>query len=328
MALFVCHTGENSKLIILRCITARLLVCRRPDKFTLKIKTMKKIFTTFLSLFVVVGAWAQSADTTYWRTEGVFSVNMSQVSFSNWSAGGDGSVAFDLGFNYSADYARDKTLLQERIELAYGLNNTSSKGTRKTNDKIFLSSLYGHKIAPKWYLSILMTFNTQFAKGYDYDTDPKTKLSSFMAPAYFSLGAGFTWTPKSWFSATFSPATWRETFVRDSELSAAGNFGVDPGKHHLTSFGANVRGEVTYEFLPNMTVYSRLDLFSDYLHKPQNVDVNWNTQITMKINKWFAANLNFTMVYDDDIKIAQSDGTSGPRLQIKEVLGIGIQARF
>ena len=101
-----------------------------------------------------------------------------------------------------------------------------------------------------------------------------------------------------------------------------------PGKHLLSSFGANLKGEVKYEFLKNMTVYSRLDLYSDYLHKPQNIDVNWEVQINMAINKWFSTTLTTNMVYDDDIKIVQKDGSKGSRLQFKEVLGVGVQFNF
>ena len=86
----------------------------------------------------------------------------------------------------------------------------------------------------------------------------------------------------------------------------------------------NLKGEVKYEFLKNMTVYSRLDLYSDYLHKPQNIDVNWEVQINMAINKWFSTTLTTNMVYDDDIKIVQKDGSKGSRLQFKEVLGVEV----
>lgn len=283
----------------------------------------------FAALLLAAGVTAQEkADTTYWTLEGVAGINLSQVSLSNWAAGGDGSMAFDLMFNYSADYKRDRHLWQNRLELAYGLNNTSSNGTRKTNDKIYLSSTYGYRVAKNLYLSGLLTFNTQFANGYDYSGDEPVFMSQFMAPGYLSVGAGLTWTPKRWFTATLAPATWRGTFVTDTRLSDTGAFGVDPGRRLLSEFGGNLRLEASYEFLPNMTVYSRLDLFSDYLRKPENVDVRWDVQLQMKINKWFSANLTLNSIYDDDIKIPQKDGVAGPRFQFKEVLGIGLQARF
>lgn len=149
-----------------------------------------------------------------------------------------------------------------------------------------------------------------------------------MAPGYLMIGAGVTWMPKKWFTMTFTPATWRGTFVTSSRLSTEGAYGVDPGKRLLSEFGGNLKLEFNYEFLPNMTLYSRVDFYSNYLDKPQNVDVRWDTQINMKINRWFAANLNLNLIYDDDTKILQKDGRQGARIQFKEALGIGLQAAF
>lgn len=300
------------------------------NKTSKKYTFMKKIGLLILSFLFIGNITAQeSADTTKnWTLKGVAGANMSQVSLSNWSAGGDGSIAFDLMFNYSADYKKDRHLWQNRLELGYGLNNTTTNGTRKTNDKIYLSSMYGYKVAKQWYLSAFTTFQTQFAKGYNYDVSRDVYISRFLSPGYLSVGVGATWTPAEWFTLTLSPATWRGTFVRDDMLSDAGAFGVTPGKHLLSEFGGNAKAEVKYEFLPNMTLYSRLDLFSNYLENPQNVDVNWDIQIQMKVNKWVSANLQLNMIYDDDTKIPQKDGTSGPRLQFKELLGIGMQVTF
>ena len=74
--------------------------------------------------------------------------------------------------------------------------------------------------------------------------------------------------------------------------------------------------------------YSRLDLYSDYLHKPLNIDVNWEVQVNMIINKWFSTTLTTNLMYDDDVKIAQKDGTKGSRVQFKEILGVGVQFNF
>lgn len=289
---------------------------------------MKRIALFILCLAAAGAATAQPSDTTYWTRTGVAGINLSQVALNNWSAGGDASVAFDLNFAYSLDYKRGKALWNNRLEMAYGMSNTSSLGARKTNDKLYFNSTGGYKIAKAWYASAFVTFNTQFANGFDYNTTPPSLLSQFMAPGYLTAGAGFTWTPAAWFTATLSPAAWRGTFVLDDALSDAGAFGVEPGNNMLSEFGASASMEAKYEFLPNMTVYSRLGLYSNYLDKPQNVDVNWDTQLTMKINKWFSANLSLSMIYDDDTKITRKDGTSGPALQFKEVLGVGLQVNF
>ena len=137
-----------------------------------------------------------------------------------------------------------------------------------------------------------------------------------------------TYDPGKIFTVVLSPAAWRGTFVLNDRLSDEGAYGVDPGKHLLSSFGANLKGEAKYEFLKNMTVYSRLDLYSDYLHKPLNIDVNWEVQINMIINKWFSTTLTTNLMYDDDVKIVQKDGTKGSRVQFKEILGVGVQFNF
>lgn len=290
----------------------------------------KGIYTLFLVIVtgIILPAIAQPGMDTTWKRGGSLGINLNQVSLSNWAAGGDNAVGFNLQFNYFANYRKARHLWNNQLELDYGLNKTKSDGTKKTNDKIYLSSVYGYELVKNLYLSGLMTFQTQFAKGYDYSTDPRTYISRFMSPGYLLVGAGLTWTPKTWFTATLSPATWRGTFVNSDILSDEGQFGVTPGKHLFSEFGANLRMEARYEFLKNMTIFSRLSLYSNYLKKPQNVDVNWDVQLNMAINKWFTALVTTSMIFDDDTKILQKDGSKGARLQFKEALGIGFQVTF
>ncbi len=292
---------------------------------------MKKFLATTVLATCLLSTVLQArekADTTYWKGNGTAGINLSQVSLTHWSAGGDPAIAMDAFFNYESEFKKAKHLWQNRIELAYGLNKIAENGTKKTNDKIYLSSTYGYAIAKSLYLSTLISFNSQFANGYNYDVSRTEYISRFMAPGYVLVGEGLLWTPKKWFTATFTPFTWRGTFVCSSRLSNEGAFGVKKGKNLLSEFGGNLKLEFNYEFLPNMNVYSRLDFYSDYLHDPQNIDIRWDIQLNMKINKWFAANLNMNMIYDNDILIADKNGHKAPRFQFKEVLGVGFQVSF
>lgn len=271
---------------------------------------------------------AEISKDSCWTTEGYAGIKLSQASFSNWATGGNNALAFDLQGTFQADYKKEKHLWKNRIELGYGLTNTKGEGSKKTSDKIYLNTNYGYEIHKNLYVSALGNFLTQFAKGYNYAVSRDIFVSKFMAPAYLMTGVGLTWTPKKYFTAIFTPATWRGTFVTDKRLSDEGAFGVKPGKKLLSEFGANLKLECNYEFMKNMTVYSRLDLYSDYLRKPQNVDVNWEIQLNMTINKWFSATLTTNLVYDDDILILQKDGSKTQRVQFKELLGIGLQYNF
>ena len=77
-----------------------------------------------------------------------------------------------------------------------------------------------------------------------------------------------------------------------------------------------------------MTIYSRLEFYSNYLEKPQNVDIFWDVLLNMKINDWFSTNLSTNLIYDNEVKIVQKDGKAGPRVQFKEILGVGLQITF
>lgn len=265
---------------------------------------------------------------TLWKTDGSIGLKLTQVNFTNWANGGENSFAFDLQGFYEADYKKDKHLWQNRLELGYGLSRLAKQNARKANDKIYLNSNYGYELSKNLYVSGLVNFQTQFAPGYNYDGDAPEMVARFMSPAYLTVGAGITWTQAPYFTLTFSPVTWRETFVLDDYFASQGSFGVTPGKHTLAEFGAMLRMEVQYEFLKNMTVYSRVECYSDYLRKPQNVDVNWEVQLNMQINKWFAATFTTNLVYDDDVKILKKNGKKSPGVQFKEVLGVGVQFSF
>lgn len=291
-------------------------------------KQLVSIAFLFMGVGILSAQTEPIKEVSPWTREGYAGLKLTQVSLTNWAAGGDNSVAFDLQGAYQANYKKGKHLWNNRLELAYGLNKTGEDGVKKANDKIYLNSNYGYSIAKNWYASAFTTFQTQFSSGYDYKVNRDISVSEFMSPAYLTTGLGFTYEPNKIFTVVLSPASWRGTFVLNDRLSDEGAYGVDPGKHLLSSFGANLKGEVRYEFMKNMTVYSRLDLYSDYLDKPQNVDVNWEVQINMAINKWFSTTLTTNLVYDDDVKIAQKDGTKGPRVQFKEILGVGLQFNF
>lgn len=286
-----------------------------------------------ISVLTTVINWSAGATNHFsrdssWTYGGNGGLNLSQVSLSNWASGGENAVGFDVLFNYNADYKQNKHLWQNRLEMAYGLNQTESNGTKKTNDKLYFSSTYGYEMAKNLYLSALLNFNTQFAKGYDYKTEPRSYISRFMSPGYLTTGLGITWNPKAWVTATFSAISWRGTFVDSKILSEEGAFGVKAGEHLFSEMGGNLKVEMKYEFLKNMTIYSRVDLFSNYIEDPQNIDVRWDVQLNMTVNKWFSANVTTNMIYDNDTKIAQKDGSKGPRLQFKESLGIGFQVTF
>ncbi len=57
-----------------------------------------------------------------------------------------------------------------------------------------------------------------------------------------------------------------------------------------------------------------------------------NYNLLMVVNEYVKANIGMRLIYDDDIKYKEEiDGvqvTKGPRVQIKQMLGVGIQYKF
>ncbi|HNS16609.1 MAG TPA: DUF3078 domain-containing protein [Bacteroidales bacterium] len=285
----------------------------------------------FVLAFVVLVFWghAQNADTLVgpWKNGGKFALNFSQSSLTNWAPGGQNSLALNSFFNYFADYAKDKSLWENRLDLAYGFLKEGEADIRKSDDKIDFSSKYGMKATQKLYYAALLTFKSQFSEGYNYPDD-SVVISRFLAPGYLTVGLGMDWKPVDYFSFFLSPATARWIIVTDDDLSNIGAYGVDPGDKVRTEVGAMARLEFLKDILKNVNLKSKLELFSNYLDQPQNVDVYWDNMFVMTINKYLSTSLNLTLAYDDNLRITDKDGKTGPRTQFKEVFGIGLTYGF
>jgi hypothetical protein len=263
-----------------------------------------------------------------WKTGGLFTLNIGQGNQSNWAAGGDDfsfSLASYLGFY--AFYKKDKYSWDNTIDLNYGLLNTTSLGTRKNDDRIDLLSKVGYGLTPKINLTGLVNFHSQFSRGYDYTgTNSKELLSTFLAPGYVLVSLGLDFKPVDGLSIFVSPITSRWTIVENDSLSAKGSYGVTPGKKVKNEIGAFV--SITYiKNLNKIISYNgRLDLFSNYEHKPQNIDLLMNNVFAAKISKVLAANLELDMIYDDDVKLFGKNHS--PALQLKSLIGVGLSVKL
>lgn len=264
-----------------------------------------------------------------WKTGGVFNFNVGQGSQSNWAAGGDDftfSLASNLGLY--AFYKRERYSWDNTLDLNYGLVNTTSQGTRKNDDRIDILSKVGRSLTSKLDLAALVNFHSQFSRGYKYNGDgTKELLSNFLAPGYLLLSVGLNYKPVDGLSIFVSPITSRWTFVINDSLSAKGSYGVTPGKKVKNEIGAFA--SITYiKNLNKIISYNgRLDLFSNYEHNPQNVDVMMNNMFAAKLSKVLTASLELDLIYDDDVKLFGPNGDS-PALQLKSLLGIGISIKF
>lgn len=284
----------------------------------------------FLGLTVSVNAQddADKLEDGKWNLKGVTGINMSQTSVSNWSAGGENAMAGTAYLNGSLVRKSGNWLFSNALALEYGLTNTKSLGTQKVSDKIDFTTQLGYSTNNKWYYTIMGDFKSQFYKGYNYP-DKTNYISKFFAPAYSNLSLGLEYRPNTIFSVYLSPVAGKFTFVQDDYLSDLGAFGVDPGDKFRAELGAYLKARAEKDVMENVKVISTVDFFTAYDSSFGNVDVNWDLLISLKINKFLSASVNTTLKYDDDVKNVRKDGTlEGPKVQFKEVVGLGLAYNF
>ncbi len=289
---------------------------------------MKKLVLLFSALFLTLfTAQAQEAetpaDTSLWKVGGMGSLTYNEVGLFNWTAGGQSNMTLIGNFNIFANRATEVSSWENSLDLAYGFikNNfifDPDAPITKAEDRIDLNSKYGRKAwNDKVYYSGLFNFRSQFDFGRQNPFD-QTYISRFMAPGYAIFALGLDYKPNDKFSIFFSPASGKATFVLDDSLANTGAFGVnqfedpaDPSSgfrngnslNARIEIGATFRAKYKADVVKNVGLESQLELFSNYIDRPQNVDIRWNNAIVARINKYITVNLFTDLIYDHDINV-------------------------
>jgi len=283
---------------------------------------MKQLLCILLIMAAFFAQAQEKADTTYWTKGGNFAFNFSQISFSNWAAGGQNAVAGVTKLQLFGNYKKGNTAWDNKIDLGYGLSKVQDLALQKNEDIIDLQSKLGIVASKKLFYSALLSFKSQFAPGYS-DATNTTKISNLFSPAYMALSLGMDYKPSSHFSLLLSPATGKMTIVTDTALVEM--YGLEKGKTARIELGAFLKSNFNQDILKNVNLATEIGLFSNYLYKPQNIDVDWKVAINMKINSYLSASINTQLLYDADIV---ETGAEKAKIQFKELLGLGLNFKF
>jgi len=270
------------------------------------------------------------ADTSaeVWIKGGLFNFGLGQGSLSNWAAGGDDfSLTINSLFNIYAFYKQQKHSWDNSLDINLGYIKSTSLGSRKNDDRFDLLSKYGYALTSKLNAALLFNMRSQFFRGFSYQDDAKTISSAFLSPGYFLLSPGLDYKPVTNLSIFLSPITYRLVTVIDDTLSARGAYGVIPGEKTINEIGAFLMLNYLRDLSKSISYKGRLDLFSNYRQNPQNIDVFMANVIAAKLGKIFALTWSVDMIYDDDVKLFGPNNNS-PALQLKSIVGIGINVKF
>lgn len=280
---------------------------------------MKKVFLILAFASTLGVAQETSKDSTSnWTKKGVFTLLANQSSFDNWLAGGQNNFAGNVNINYDFNYKNGDWNWDNKLITAYGLTKIKDQDTQKTDDRIEFNSLLGKRASGNWFYSAFFNFKTQFDTGLDPATRT-TKISHFFSPAFFQLGPGMLWKKSDNLKVNIAPATSRLIIVHGHFTEFGPSFGVEQGETTRFELGAAINGYYKFQVMENVSVENILNLYSNYLEDPQNVDIDYQLNIVMKINKYLSTNFAFQTIYDDN---------AFRGFQTRQVIGVGANITF
>ena len=271
-----------------------------------------------------------------WTKAGNISLLFSQAAFNEeWTGGGTNNYAANLVLAYDANYRKGDITWDNRLMADYGITkNQNQEFTRKTSDRFELNSILGKQVKESnWFYSFFMNIRTQMAPGYEFGEDEngnetRTEITDLLSPGYFQGGPGMLWKKSDNLKVNIAPATARLVLVSgdftdvtggqaaiDAFNDAGGYFGVEANKTTRFEFGGAIGAYAKFNVMENISLENVLNLYSNYLEDPQNVDIDYTLNMVMSINKWITANFTFQAIYDDN-------AVKG--FQIREQLGIGV----
>ena len=296
----------------------------------------------------------------HWKFTGVTGLNAAQTALFNWAAGGNNNVTGFIFANLTLSYKKDKWTWDTNLDTELGEMFSSDYQRyrwRKANDKINLTTKVGFQMHPKWYLTLLGSFRSQYAPGKDYkavdagDVDENgnpvepTLISKWLSPSYTDLALGVEWRPNDIFTIGVFPVAGRMTTCLEGSLRP--NYGLpmrEDGRFKPVgvNMGLRINGGINYTLVKNLKIISTITLFTPYtarIHDKENgqkfgnFDVDWDVAITYNFLTVFSVSLMTSLKYYDKVMI---DGPAwrkyheGPRarVQFKEVVGLGIGYSF
>ncbi len=278
-----------------------------------------KIFYLLL-IIIILSATAFAADETeekkdtLWVPKGVVGINLSQVSFENWTQGGDNSISFTFFSNMGINYIGDPWKWRNSLKFTYGRTKIGGEGYKTNDNEIFFESTLNREVG--WVFSPYFGINvrTAVAAGFNYNATPAEQIVGFLDPFYLSEGLGLIYDKIDNFKTRLGLG-FQQTFA-DKFNS---RYTDDPDTPNEVESFRNETGiesvtDYTITFLENMNFTTYLRLFGRF--SDLSVwGVRWDNTIVAKVNDYFNVNINVLLIYNVNETL---------RTQLKEAFQLGI----
>ena len=279
-------------------------------------------------------------ETENWKRKGSFNLNFSNVGLTNWAGGGQSAISLGAILAVEALRETDESIWNNSFSTAFGITKINGRGIRKSDDALRILTQFSKKLNANWSFSNRFEMNTQIWEGIKYTINNTTReeeqerISNFLSPGRFEVSTGLQYSAKRdefRIDGMISPISGKLTMVLDDSVNVE-SFGIEEDRKVLSELGIQFTSGISTKFKQNITFTNNLHLFANYL-KIENIDVNWETLLVLKVSKYINTNFSTNLIYDDDIniKVTDADGeiiAEGPRTQFKHVLNVGMNFIF
>ena len=281
---------------------------------------------------------SQKEEEKPWKIGGNGGLNFSQGYLSYWAEGGESSISGLAVFGLYANYEKGNSKWENTLATKYGLLKSGENELRKNEDKFEVSTKFGQKAFNNFYYSMMLSLKSQLAKGYEFPND-SVVVSDFLSPGYILSSIGMDFKPTNKLSILMSPLTSKITVMCDTSINET-KYGLEEGENLKKEMGAFLKTIYKVDITKDIALENELDFFTNYQERPENIDVNWEVKLTMKVNDHINTTINTHLIYDDDINLPIERtrlGENGEletytgntkKIQFKEMLSIGFSYKF
>jgi hypothetical protein len=245
-----------------------------------------------------------------WKHNVVAGLTLSQISFKDWSQGGENALAFTAMINGKSVQDMEHTNWVTNFNFAFGEARIGGQSLRKTDDIIDLSTILVYKAGIAVDPFVSASLKTQFAPGYIYQTDgTEAEVSNFFDPAYLTQMIGLAYQPAKEVKTRLGFGL-REIITSNHRKYA------DPKEIDKTSIDGGIESvtNVDWPLDENLLLTSQLEFFVP-VKTPGQITTRNTTAITAKVNKYVTALFMVQLL---------NEPKTFPRVQIKETIALGL----
>jgi hypothetical protein len=158
-----------------------------------------------------------------------------------------------------------------------------------------------------------------------------------MSPGYVTFSLGLDYKPDDKTTLFVAPISSKTTYVLNDSASIKTRYGVDVNEIARYELGARLKLSHKMNILDNIEFKNSLELFSSYIEKGQNIDVNWELNIVLPVNNYIRAKITTNLIYDDDTRVpkyrtnittGEEEKYDGKGLQFREIIAVGFSIKF